>query len=71
MLFQIRDYIAREKVVSDQQIARAFHMDKHALNPILERCMRKGMIQRCSETRACQSTCSDCWETKPVFYEEC
>lgn len=69
MLFQIRDYIAREGVVSDQQIARAFHMDKYALEPLLERWMRKGVIQRCHEASFCKTKCFQCHETKPVFYQ--
>lgn len=67
MLLQIRDYVRREKVVSNQQIARHFHMDITTLQPMLECWLRKGVIQTCQEESACRSKCFKC-QKPPVYY---
>ena len=68
MLLQIRDYLRRERVVSNQQIAREFHLDVQALQPMLDLWLRKGMIKRCQET-ACQSRCFKCKTQPPIYYQ--
>ena len=71
MLLHIRDYIQREQVVSTQQLAREFHIDEQALQPMLDIWVNKGVIKRCEEKAGCQSTCSGCKTNAPVFYEIC
>ena len=71
MLLLIRDYIHREQVVSTQQLAREFHIDEEALQPMLDIWVKKGVIKPCQETTGCQSTCSGCKTKAPVFYESC
>ena len=69
MLLQIRDYIQREQVVSTQQLAREFHLDEQALQPMLAIWIHRGVIQQCQEKSACQSSCFRCNSQSPQFYQ--
>ncbi|MBA3536798.1 MAG: hypothetical protein H0T84_09340 [Tatlockia sp.] len=69
MLLQIRDYLRRERVASNQQIAREFRLDLQALQPMLELWLRKGLIVNCQEQSACQSHCFKCQTQPPVYYQ--
>lgn len=69
MLLQIRDFIARHKVVSTQQLARQFHIDEQALMPMLDIWVNKGVIQPCLQKNACQTSCFRCKINAPVYYE--
>lgn len=69
MLLQIRDYIQREQVVSTQQLAREFHVEEQALQPMLDIWVRRGVIRQCQQKTACQSSCFRCSSTAPVFYQ--
>ncbi len=69
MLLQIRDYIQREQVASTQQLAREFHIDELALQPMLDIWLSKGAIEKCQEKAGCQSACSRCKTNAPVFYQ--
>lgn len=69
MLLQIREYIAREGVVSTQQLSRAFHMDLAALQPLLDLWVRKGAIAKCQEKENCQSSCFKCRDKAPEYYQ--
>lgn len=69
MLLQIRDYLRREKVASNQQIAREFRLDLQALEPMLQLWLRRGVIGCCQERSACQSTCFKCKIQPPVYYQ--
>lgn len=69
MLLQIRDYIHREQVVSTQQLAREFHIEEQALQPMLDIWVRHGVIRPCHEKTTCQSSCFRCSSTAPSFYQ--
>ena len=69
MLLQIRDFIQREQVVSTQQLAREFHVDEPALQPMLAIWVRRGVIRQCQEKVACKSSCFRCTTNAPVFYQ--
>lgn len=69
MLLQLRDYIDHAGVVSTQQLARAFHMDTTALQPMLDIWLKKGVIRQCEETTSCQRRCFRCKPSTPVFYQ--
>ena len=69
MLLQIRDFIHREQVVSTQQLTREFHLDEHALQPMLDIWVSKGVIRQCLEKVACKSRCFRCNTAAPVFYQ--
>lgn len=69
MLLQIRDFIAREGVVSTQQLTRAFNLDLQAIQPMLELWVRKGVIAKCAGQASCQSTCFKCDTQRPEYYE--
>ena len=71
MLLQIRDFIRQSEVVSTQQMAREFHLDEQALQPMLDIWVRKGMIEKCHEKAACESACMRCKTHVPVFYQVC
>ena len=51
MLLQIRDFIQREQVASTQQLAREFHIDEKALQPMLDIWVNKGVIKNDSVRR--------------------
>lgn len=69
MLLQIRDYLVREKVASNQQMAREFNLDLQALQPMLDRWLEKGLIECCQKPSACQSSCFKCIRQPPVYYQ--
>lgn len=69
MLLQIRDYIRRERIASNQQLAREFRIDAQALQPMLEVWLRKGVIACCQEKSPCQSRCFKCKTQPPVYYQ--
>ncbi|WP_028388224.1 FeoC-like transcriptional regulator [Legionella fairfieldensis] len=71
MLLQILDYLRRERVASNQQIAREFRLDIQTLQPMLDLCLHKGMIKCCQEKSACQSRCFKCHIQPPVYYQYC
>ncbi len=67
MLLQLRDFIARERLVSTQQLARMFHMDLSALQPMLDRWVVKGVIES-QEKSGCHTPCKGCKTNAPVYY---
>lgn len=67
MLLQIRDYLCREKIASNQQLAREFNVSLTALQPMLDIWLQKGVICCCQEKAACQSACFKC-SVPPVYY---
>ena len=69
MLLQIREFIHREQVVSTQQLAREFHVDEQALQPMLDIWIRRGVISKCEEKIACKSSCFRCTTNAPVYYQ--
>ena len=69
MLLQIRDYLRRERVASNQQMAREFSLDLLALQPMLDLWLRKGVIECCQEKSGCQSRCFKCKTQPPVYYQ--
>lgn len=69
MLLQIRDFIQRERVVSTQQLAREFHVEEQALQPMLDIWIHRGVIRQCQEKTACKGSCFRCSTTAPVFYQ--
>ena len=68
MLLQIRDFIHREQTVSTQQLAREFHLDEQALQPMLDLWVKKDVIRAHQETKACQGGCFRCNTTAPMYY---
>ncbi|KTD28062.1 MULTISPECIES: FeoC-like transcriptional regulator [Legionella] len=69
MLLQIRDYLRRHRVASNQQIAREFQIELQALQPMLDLWLRKGVIACCQEKSDCQSSCFKCKTQPPVYYQ--
>ncbi|ARG96429.1 FeoC-like transcriptional regulator [Legionella micdadei] len=69
MLLQIRDYLSRQRVASNQQIAREFQIDLQALQPMLDLWLRKGVIACCQEKSVCQSSCFKCKAQPPIYYQ--
>lgn len=69
MLLQIRDFIQKEQVVSTQLLAREFHIDEFALEPILACWVKRGVIRQCEEKAACKTRCFGCSTNAPVFYQ--
>lgn len=68
MLFQILDYLKKETVASNQQIAREFALDVVALQPMLDMWIKKGRIICCQEQNNCKSRCFKCKTEPPIYY---
>lgn len=68
MLLQIREYITRERVVNIQQLTRAFGVDLPTLEPMLNLWIRKGVIQKIQQDKACNSSCFKCRPQSAQFY---
>ncbi len=67
MLLQLRDFIAREHLVSTQQLTRAFHIELTALQPMLDRWVAKGVIES-QEKASCGSPCRGCKTQALAYY---
>ena len=72
MLLQIREFLRREKIASNQQIARVFHVDLSALEPMLEIWLRKGVLAYTQDEAkvSCASGCASlsCRTQSIVYY---
>lgn len=68
MLLEIREYLRRETLVSNQQIAREFKIDLAALQPMLDFWLKKKVISCCQRKTSCKSACFKCAEP-PVYYQ--
>jgi len=68
MLLQIRDFIAREQVVSAEQLARAFHLSLSALEPMMTCWVRKGVIALEVSSSCAQGSCAGCHVVRRVGY---
>lgn len=72
MLLQLREYLRREKIASNQQMARVFHVDMNALEPMLEIWLRKGVLayaeDRTQAPCASRGACSGCRTESIVYY---
>lgn len=71
MLLALRDFILREKVVSTQQLTRAFQVELSALQPMLDCWVRKGLIEAQEQVGACRRTCKKCPSSSPTYYKAC
>ena len=60
MLLALRNYIAKEKYVSIEQLARVFQMDVKALEPMLDLWLARGVIAEAAGTKACAAACLGC-----------
>ena len=69
MLLQLCDFITRERVVSLQQLAREFHVDELALQPMLDIWIQRGVLRIRAKEQACQSTCFRCDTGALLYYE--
>lgn len=69
MLIQILNYLKREKIATDQQLAREFNLDLSALAPMLDLWVRRGAVICCQEQQSCQQGCvKSCQKQRPVYY---
>jgi hypothetical protein len=60
VLLALRNYIAKEKHVSIEQLARVFQIDSRALEPMLDIWVTRGVITEAAETKACATACKGC-----------
>ena len=68
MLLQILNYLRREKVASNQQLAREFDLDLLALQPMLEVWVKRGVIACCQEELGCRQGCLKSCRKQPLVY---
>jgi hypothetical protein len=60
VLLALRDYLAKEKLASLEQLARLFKLDANALEPMLDVWIKRGVIEQDTNQKACASTCLGC-----------
>lgn len=70
MLLQVLQYIKKQSLVSNQQIAREFSIALSALEPLLELGTRKGLIQTLLAP-SCKKTCGGCKPSNLIYYQAC
>lgn len=69
MLLQIRDFIHRSHIASNQQIAREFGLDIDAVEPILACWVRKKVIGIYNQKKGCKQTCLRCTPKEIIYYQ--
>ncbi|STX52724.1 FeoC like transcriptional regulator [Legionella busanensis] len=69
MLLQILNYLRREGIASNQQLAREFNLDLMALEPMLDIWLKRGIIAFCQNEVHCQKSClKNCHKQAVVYY---
>ena len=68
MLLQVRDYLKREKIASNQQIARVFQIAQSALEPMLIMLLRHGVVDYVEAPASCKQSCTKCHPATVVYY---
>ncbi|MDF1645580.1 MAG: FeoC-like transcriptional regulator [Legionellaceae bacterium] len=68
MLFALRDYIAKEKRVSIEQLIRIFKTDVTALEPMLDIWVFRGVIAPDDNNKTCGVTCMGCVPQTVAYY---
>ncbi len=70
MLLKICEFMWREKIASNQQIARALQIDLQALQPMLDIWLRKGILINYQDNSPCRrSSCLKCDKQATVYYK--
>ena len=71
MLLQLRDYIKQSRLVSMQQLSRAFQSEEQALQPMLDIWMTKGCIRTVQDKSPCKKRCasSSCKINIPIYFQ--
>ncbi|WP_131782626.1 FeoC-like transcriptional regulator [Legionella gresilensis] len=70
MLLQILNYLRREGIASNQQLAREFDLDLMALEPMLDVWLKRGAIAFCQDEVHCQKSClKSCRKQAIVYYK--
>ncbi len=67
MLLPLRDFIQRSQQATPKQIAREFGIDIHALEPMLDFLVKKGLIARHQE-KNCRTYCKLACQTNRTMY---
>lgn len=68
MLFKIKEYLQKQNVASNQQIARELCIDCDALEPMLELLIKKRII-RFAQPNSCKTKCTGCKKYPISIYE--
>ncbi|MGQ3888387.1 FeoC-like transcriptional regulator [Legionella sp. CNM-1927-20] len=70
MLLQILNYLRREGIASNQQLAREFDLDLMALGPMLDVWLKRGVIALCQNDASCQKSClKSCRKQTVIYYK--
>lgn len=68
ILTEIQTYLSQQGQASLGQLEQHFHVNSHALSPMLEKLIRKGRVQKIASSNRCGS-CSSCApETLIIYY---
>lgn len=69
MLLQIHKFLQKEKIASNQQIARAFHISMSALEPMMRSGVRQGIFYIVQDSASCKKACGQCVTNEIVYYQ--
>ena len=69
MLLELRNYIQRHHIVSNEQLSREFRIAAEALAPMLDIWINKGLIRKANPKENCGSSCKSCHTTRIDYYE--
>lgn len=68
MLLQIRDYLKKVRIASNQQIAREFNMDMKAVEPLLDFWLKKDIVVPL-DPLSCKKPCLSCNKVALSYYQ--
>lgn len=68
MLCKLRDYIKKCRTASMTQLAREFHTDAQALEPMLDIWVKKGVLSIHHHPLACGKLCNKCDVNDNTYY---
>jgi hypothetical protein len=69
MLYELRNYIKKYNSVSIAQISRAFMVDIHAMKPMIDIWVNKGVVKMHNHPLNCKSSCGGCAkESSNTYY---
>lgn len=69
MLLQIHKFLQKEKIASNQQIARFFDISMSALEPMMQNGVRQGIFYIVQDSTQCKKPCGQCSTNKIVYYQ--
>jgi len=69
ILRDVKDYLAKTKVVNVQQLTQRFAVSPELLRAILQKLVRAGCVKRAQNPAGCGVTCTQCeTQFREIYY---